>query len=67
MIRKTTFGNTKLYGIITLLFLLFIQEPKAYNLKQIANNDNLSNSSITCLCQDEKGLMMIGTCDGWNI
>lgn len=39
----------------------------AYNLKQIADKEYMSNSAITCLCQDEKGLMWIGTCDGLNI
>ncbi|MDD3079920.1 MAG: helix-turn-helix domain-containing protein [Paludibacter sp.] len=39
----------------------------AYNLKQITNNYNLSNSSITDFCQDDKGVVFIGTCDGLNI
>ncbi len=55
---------------ITLIFLLAgvtILNVHAYNLKQITNNNNLSNSSITDFCQDEKGLMLIGSCDGLNI
>lgn len=39
----------------------------AYNLKQISDKEYMSNSAITSLCQDEKGLMWIGTCDGLNI
>ena len=39
----------------------------AYNLKQVADKEYMSNSSITSLCQDDKGLMWIGTCDGLNI
>lgn len=39
----------------------------AYNLKQVADKEYMSNSSITSLCQDERGLMWIGTCDGLNI
>ena len=39
----------------------------AYNLKQITNNENLTNSSITTFCQDKMGIMWIGTCDGINI
>lgn len=55
---------------ITFTFLLIgitFFEVYAYNLKQISNNNNLSNSSITDFCQNEKGLMLIGTCDGLNI
>lgn len=46
--------------------LLIVNSTSAYNLKQIVNKENLSNSSITSLCQDDKGLMWIGTCDGLN-
>lgn len=52
-----------------LLLIVFISEnfAFAYNLKQINNNNNLSNSSVTTLCQNGNGLMLIGTCDGLNI
>ncbi|MDL2257019.1 response regulator [Bacteroidales bacterium OttesenSCG-928-I14] len=51
-----------------LIFIILGSTPlSAYNLKQITNNDNLSNSSITNFCQNEKGLMLIGTCDGLNM
>lgn len=46
---------------------LLIYNASAYNLKQIADKGYMSNSSITSLCQDERGLMWIGTCDGLNI
>lgn len=55
---------------ITLIFIfsfILANIAKPYNLKQIANNQDLSNSSITDFCQNEKGLMLIGTCDGLNI
>lgn len=39
----------------------------AYNLKQIADKEYMSNSAITSLCQDERGVMWIGTCDGLNV
>ena len=39
----------------------------AYNLKQVADKEYMSNSAITSLCQDDKGLMWIGTCDGLNV
>ena len=53
---------------IFLFFLnLLIHNAYAYNLKQVADKEYMSNSSITSLCQDERGLMWIGTCDGLNI
>ena len=57
--------NTLFY---LLLFIVFsCQSAHAYNLKQIADKEYLSNSSITSLCQDERGTMWIGTCDGLNM
>ncbi|MFV0589190.1 response regulator [Bacteroides reticulotermitis] len=46
---------------------MLIHTSYAYNLKQVADKEYMSNSSITSLCQDERGLMWIGTCDGLNI
>lgn len=46
---------------------LLMNTAGAYNLKQVADKEYMSNSSITSLCQDDKGLMWIGTCDGLNI
>lgn len=46
---------------------LYLSPTFAYNLKQVADKEYMSNSSITSLCQDERGLMWIGTCDGLNI
>ena len=43
---------------------LLMNTAGAYNLKQVADKEYMSNSSITSLCQDDKGLMWIGTCDG---
>lgn len=56
--------------LVILLFcclLLPMNTLYAYNLKQIADKEYMSNSAITSLCQDDKGLMWIGTCDGLNI
>lgn len=36
----------------------------SYNLRQITNKDNLSNSSILSLFQDQQGILWIGTCNG---
>lgn len=56
-LKKTTFS---------FIFLCTISHSPAYNLTQIPNSNNLSNSSITDFCQNEKGFMLIGTCDGLN-
>ncbi len=53
------------------LALLFTLNPLAgniwsYNLKQISDKEYMTNSSITSLCQDSRGFMWIGTCDGLN-
>lgn len=57
--------------LLVCLFLLpvnlLIHTVFAYNLKQVADKEYMSNSSITSLCQDDRGLMWIGTCDGLNI
>lgn len=52
--------------IIFFLFVIPGAKSYAYNLKQITNNHNLSNSSVTDFCQDDKGVVYIGTCDGLN-
>ncbi|EGK00217.1 hybrid sensor histidine kinase/response regulator transcription factor [Dysgonomonas gadei] len=39
----------------------------SYNIRKINDAENLSNSSVTALCQDSKGILWIGTCDGLNI
>lgn len=56
--------STRLFILIvsSWLFPYFVS---AYNLTRISGN-NLTNSAITSFCQDEKGLMLIGTCDGLN-
>jgi signal transduction histidine kinase/ligand-binding sensor domain-containing protein/AraC-like DNA-binding protein len=55
-------------SLLIFIFALFMcSVTYAYNLKQIADKEYMTNSSITCLCQDDKGLMWIGTCDGINI
>lgn len=65
-LRIIHYGKT--VGFYSILFLnLLIHNAYAYNLKQVADKEYMSNSSITSLCQDERGLMWIGTCDGLNI
>lgn len=51
------------------IFLLFIVPygNASYNLRQYSSRDGLSNSAILSLCQDCKGEIWIGSCDGLNI
>lgn len=54
--------------VLLLLFLLLaLKDTFAYNLRQISNRDGLSNSSITCLFQDNERFLWIGTYDGLNM
>ena len=54
-----------------LLLLLFLScltsNILPYNLRQISNLDGLSNSSVTCLFQDDERFLWIGTYDGLNM
>ncbi len=61
--------SMKKHHSAVLFFLSFFVSLslEAYNLKQITNRDNLSNNSITSLCQDHTGLLWIGTCDGLDM
>lgn len=55
----------------TILILLILtniwNNIHSYNLKQIADKEYMTNSSITSLCQDDYGMLWIGTCDGMNV
>lgn len=54
--------------IFFLLFLQCIAVPAySYNLRRISNRDGLSNSAVTCLFQDNKRFLWIGTYDGLNM
>ena len=55
--------------VLALLLTLnpLIDNVYSYNLKQISDKEYMTNSSITSLCQDDRGLMWIGTCDGLNV
>lgn len=58
------------YKLSILFFLaafIFILNVKAYNLRQISNQDGLSNSAILSMCQDKDGFMWFGSCDGLNM
>lgn len=58
----------KYYIQVSLLLLFcFMQNAGSHNLRQISNRDGLSNSSVTCLFQDEKRFLWIGTYDGLNM
>ncbi len=60
--------NPLCYKLI--LFMVFVTAitnwASAYSLKQFSSKNGLSNSAVLSLCQDSKGLIWIGTCDGLN-
>lgn len=53
--------------ILLLLLLCLTSNIHPYNLRQISNRDGLSNSSVTCLYQDDERFLWIGTYDGLNM
>ncbi len=59
----------KRLAILLLFTVICIKNICVYsdNLKQVADKEYMSNSSITSLCQNHRGVMWIGTCDGLNI
>lgn len=56
-------------SLLSLLFLLFFSlntYSNELNFKHIGLNQGLSNSTIECIFQDDKGFIWIGTRDGLN-
>ncbi|MFZ4861244.1 ATP-binding protein [Sphingobacterium sp. Mn56C] len=53
-------------AVICIIQLLVLPYANAYNLKQISNRENLSNSAVLSVYQSLNGLMLFGTCDGLN-
>lgn len=54
----------------TLIFIIVLNCYSmiyAYNLRQYSSKDGLSNSAILSMCQDEKGYVWFGSCDGLNV
>ena len=58
----------KIQVLLLWLFLWGItNNAYPYNFRQIGNRDGLSNSSVTCLFQDNERFLWIGTYDGLNM
>lgn len=53
--------------LVFLFFFCLSNNLYSYNLRQISNRDGLSNSSVTCLFQDNERFLWIGTYDGLNM
>lgn len=49
------------------LLLSTVCEAQAYSLRQFSSKNGLSNSAILSICQDEQGIVWIGSCDGLNM
>ena len=57
----------KHFTLLLLLLYSITNNIYPYNLRQISNRDGLSNSSVTCLFQDDERFLWIGTYDGLNM
>lgn len=53
--------------LLVLLVFVHTQISSAYNLHQYSNKSGLSNSAVLSICQEQNGLIWIGTCEGLNI
>lgn len=61
--------TTRVYCVLLLLFLSIVPYNSiyAYSLRQFSSKNGLSNSAILTMCQDKKGYMWFGSCDGLNM
>lgn len=62
--------NTYLFYLLFFLSALSnctAGKANTYNLRQFSSQNGLSNSAILSLCQDNNGVLWIGSCDGLNI
>lgn len=65
---NTSSSGVRISGIIGCLFLfLYSFVSDATNIRQITNQDGLSNSAILSILQDSEGYVWFGTCDGLNL
>lgn len=64
---KEVFSIKYYFSLFLIITCLYSHHIYGYNLRPINNKEALSNSSITSLFQNKKGLMWIGTCDGLNM
>ena len=53
--------------ILSFVALNYAVSLFAYNIRQISNDEGLSNSAVLSVFQDRSGLMWFGTCDGLNM
>lgn len=53
--------------LLAFSMLLHVQVSSAYNLHQYSNKNGLSNSAVLSICQEQNGMIWIGTCEGLNI
>lgn len=52
---------------LSIFFIFTLFTLSAWNIRQISNNEGLSNSAVLSIYQDSEGLMWFGTCDGLNM
>lgn len=58
--------NHLILATLTLLFLFSSRAQTAYRFRSYTINDGLSQSSVTCILQDDNHSLWIGTQDGLN-
>lgn len=52
---------------LSVALFCFLSDLHADNLRQISSAEGITNNSILCLAQDNRGLIYLGTCDGLDI
>lgn len=64
-VKKGTFIKRMI--VLVILPFSITWGAHAYSLRQFSSKNGLSNSAILSICQDEHGVVWIGTCDGLNM
>ncbi len=65
--RQTNKNTIKTASLIIFWLIHLHVFSATYNFKILSNESGLSNSAVLSMCQDNKGYMWIGTCDGLNL
>jgi len=53
--------------LLSVLLACAVHYAFPYTLRQLDTGDGMSNSAVLSMCQDARGFMWMGTCDGLNI
>lgn len=64
--KETVCAGHFLFLLISFL-LIGADMEASYSLRQFSSKNGLSNSAILSMCQDRRGVIWIGSCDGLNV